>query len=352
MANGKKKVAIFGAGIIGSEAIRQFAGEGYDVYAIFNSRQFWLRGKSAEFERRGDVDEMLDHLEVLCRNDPPDLGLFALPSSGQDAAENELKLVQPFLLCHTPVILAGKAALSKYPKVFEPHLPRMGINATVGGATRILEEMIRNIRFDRGHPSVVELVINGTLSYIMSNLWAGRPFETVVREAVLLKYAEPGVNGNMPDPLEIFRGEAEGDVPKKLLIILNIVYRQFIGRFVEPKEIRVAPIDQDGMLRVTETNVRKKFVVRIATKRMPAQLTHSSPGFVTASIEDKVFVCGGFVDVPMGSALDTWVPNCGPGNAVHGVQDGRVFFKKADGAGDLATVSTLVYDARRICPPN
>jgi len=259
--------------------------------------------------------------------------------------------MQPFLSRKIPMVLAGKAALSEHYYELQPHLGRMGVNATVGGATKILEEMERDLRFDDGRHSVVELVINGTLSYIMTNVWAGRPLEATIREAVYLKFAEPGINNQIPDPFGVFKGEVEGDIPKKVRIILQHIYGKRIGRPIKATDLKVWDFTEDAMMRFTAGNARRKYVVRISTSRLPPQLEVNSPGSIWGEIENKVFVSGGFCYIPKDSPLDRWVPNSGPGNAVNIVQGGRQRTLQADGAGDLATVGTLLSDSRRLCPP-
>ncbi len=348
-----KKVIIFGTGIIGSEARRQYPREGYEVFAAVSSRQLERPdGGVIKFQKRGDPQEILSYVLPLCERKGIDLVVFALPSAGKNATENEFALMQPFLERRTPMVLAGKAALSEKFAELEPHLPHMGVNATVGGATMILDEMKSHLRFDDGEDSVVELVVNGTLSYIMTGVWANRQLDAVIREAVALKFAEPGINNRTPDPLDVFKGEVEGDIPKKLLIILNLVYGKYIGRLVTHKDFKVWEFQRDAMMRFTDSGARKKHVVRISTKRLPPQLEVNSPGSIWTELNGKVFVSGGFCNVPQGSALDMWVPNSGPGNAVHIKQGGTQRIVKADGAGDLATVGTLIKDSRRLCPPH
>ncbi len=241
-----KQVIFVGAGAIGGEARRQFTKAGYQTQAVVSSRYFeGADGSKIEFTERGHVAEIVHHIEGACIVQKPDLAVFALPSGGQDAAKTELAYLAPFWKRKVKIVNAGKAALAEHYDVVGPHLGYMGILATVGGELKILEELANNLRPDTD--SVVELVLNGTLSYIMSNLWAGRPLEAVIREAVHLKFAEPGLNDQMPDPLSVFKGESEGDVPKKLTIILNNnpVYSKLIGRVVRPSEIKVIPFEKN-----------------------------------------------------------------------------------------------------------
>lgn len=346
-----RKVAIFGAGVIGSEAGRQFKKEGDEVIALVSSR-FLTRsdGTQVPFKKRGDTAEILSHVRSLCRGGV-DLAVFALPSAGPKAVETEMALMQPFLESRTPMVLAGKAALSsEHFYALEPHLPHMGINAMVGGATGMLDEMLLNLNFSDGRDIEVEVVLNGTLSYIMTGAWKNRPLQALIREAVTLKYAEPGIGNRMPDPLDVFKGEVEGDVPKKALIVLRRVFGKFIGRHVGARDLRTFEFTEDAMYCFTASNARRKFVVRFSTKKLPPQIEINSPGSIWAEIDGKVFVSGGFLHIPKGSALDEWVPDSGPGNAARIVQGGQQRIVSADGAGDLATVGTLIRDTRRLCP--
>lgn len=349
----KKKVVVFGSGIIGSEAARQYPRHGYELLATVSSRALThADGKVVPFEKRGNPEEILSHVYPLCLGEGVDLLAYALPSAGVNAAENELALMMPFLKAGKKAVLAGKAALAKYYHLFKPYLHQMGIDATVGGATMMLDEMERHLNVGNGEDILLELVINGTLSYIMTNVWAGRPLEVVIREAVHLKFAEPGLNNRTPDPLDVFKGEVEGDIPKKLAIILQHIFGEFIGRHLKPEDLKQRDFDEESMLRFTEGNVRRKYICRISTRRLPPSLVEvNSAGSIWTSIADKVFIQAGFSHIPVGCAFDTWVPNCGPGNAARIVQGGRERIIVADGAGDLATVGTMMKNSRKLCPP-
>jgi homoserine dehydrogenase len=345
----KPKAVIFGAGIIGSEANRQFRREGYEIVALVSSKKLVRAdGTEAVFKERGNPNEVLQHILALSGGHV-DLAVFALPSAGKNVVEIEHSYVKPFLEKRTPMTLAGKALLSSdHYYELEPHLDHVDINATVGAAVCMLDEMIEHLRFDNGRDILVEAVVNGTLSYIMSGIWGNRPLEALIREAVNNKFAEPGVNNEIPDPFTVMDGEATGDVPKKLLIILRRVFGKYIGRKIKANDIEVVKFTEDAMYRFTASNERRKYVVRISTKRLPHMLERNSPGSVWADIDGKVFISGGFCQIPAGSAMDKWVPNSGPGNAVRIVQTGLPRIVIAEGAGDLATVGTLIKGARRL----
>lgn len=347
-----KKVIYLGTGAIGSEAQRQFASAGYLELGALNSRRFAAAdGTAVEFTNRGSLSEMVPLLEGICVGGAVDLAVFALPSGGKNAAAIELELMRLFLKRNIPVVTAGKAALSEHYDHLSSYSTRLGIDASVGGEVRILKELKDNLRLDKGQDSVVELVLNGTLSYIMSSVWAGRPLETVIREAVRLGFTEPGINNQMPNPLDVFKAEVEGDVPKKIAIILNYVYGELIGRVVRPNEIKVYEFrgGQD-LMRLTAGNARRKLVVRISTQPLTVKVESGSAGSIAAEFGGKVFVDGGFCTIPQGSPDDLWIPNAGPGNAVHIIQ-GRSRVLRGEGAGALATVSTLLFNALKLCPP-
>jgi homoserine dehydrogenase len=347
-----KHVLFVGAGAIGGEARRQFTKAGYQIFGVVNSRCFeGADGSKVEFTKRGLVAEIVHHIEGACSVLKPDLAVFALPSGGKDAAKTELAYLEPLWKREIKIVNAGKAALAEHYEVVAPHLGSMGILASVGGEVKILKELADTLQ--HGAASIVELVPNGTLSYIMSNVWSGRPLEVVIKEAVDLKFAEPGLNNGPPDLLSVFKGEAEGDVPKKLTIILNNnpVYAKLIGRVVRPADIKVVPFEkEEQILRLTAGNVRRKLIVRISTKPLPRKVEAGQPGTIESDFGGRLYVDGGFCSIPQGSPDDLWVPNCGPGNAVH-ITQGHSRTLSGEGAGAQATVSTLLYDAIRLCPP-
>lgn len=332
------KVVIFGAGGIGSEAKRQVQEAGMELVGMFSKRARFVDDVIEPFDKPGDVEEVLYHLRRLCEVRSVDLGLLAIPSGGDGSTE--LRYIQTLRGYGADVVTAGKSAVANKFAELMPSLYNVGTTATVGGGTRILPFLKGWL--DLTKPFSIGLVVNGTMSKISSDVWRGRGLDAASKEAVRLKYAEPDPDGK-PDPLKIFSGEIE-DVQKKLTIIRNIVLREMIG-VGTPEDIKVVPLDMPYLRTATAQNSRMKYVASIGTEDLPIEgLDEGSPGSLSAKLGD-VYVKAGFCHIPQGSAMDRWVPDDGPGNAVKLDQGGLPLVLSGEGAGPEATVGSMMKDA-------
>lgn len=350
----KRKVIIFGDGNIGNALKKEALKVGYSGVSI-NSRGVIhadgiQHGYVVEFGRRGNVGEMLAFLE----HQPvrPKLAFLAIPSGGDGATE--LAIIKYFVIRGIPVVTAGKSAFANRYDDLVQDLPLIGRRATVGGATGILPFLKGWLDF--GKPFVIDLVINGTMSSVMTDVWGGRSIESAIDEAIKLKYAEPPPEGNEPSPLAIMGGECE-DVVKKLAIICNDVFSAYMGRTFVPGDLQLVPLTGEYLDQVTAQNARMKYIVRIATTYRPLiGLDPNNPGSITGLFQlgngHRLVINGGFCNTPRGSPLDGWVPNDGPGNAGRIDQGGIPTLILGEGAGPRATVGAMLKDAFELCPPH
>lgn len=345
-----KRLAIFGAGNIGTEARERLLQEGYQVAAVITSK--FLRtsfsgdrpiGQVFDVEKLGAV-AILENIERHAGE--IDCYVSAIPGGDGTFEDSIMGQILP---AGKSFVTAAKVALAKYFERHAPYLSQIGRNATVGGGTMMLDFMRKHLRLDDGAESDVHLVINGTLSFAMSNRWKNRPMEAILHDCIALKYAEPVPKGEKPDGRKIFNGEID-DQLWKLLIILNDIYRERIGRFVTMADLKVSHLDERAYQMVTGHGSRRKFVVRITTSEREQEIKREAKGSIWANIDNKVFVCGGFYDIPYGSALAQWVPDVGPGNAVQIEQAGKTVSTSGDGAGPTATGESIVHDVKQICP--
>ena len=222
--------------------------------------------------------------------------------------------------------------------------------ATVGGGTMMLDFMSKHLDVTKGSDSEVHAVINGTMSYAMTNRWRNRSMAAILHECEALKLAEPTPKGEKPNALKLFSGEID-DVVWKLMIILDEHYRHRIGRTVQLSDFRKVQLTDRALQRYLAPNARRKYVVRITTKDAEPEIGVNDPGSIWANIEDKVFVSAGFYEIPAGSALAQWVPDIGPGNAIQIDQGGNLAVTSGDGAGPLATCKSLLHDVTTLIPP-
>ncbi|KKW19267.1 MAG: hypothetical protein UY63_C0017G0044 [Parcubacteria group bacterium GW2011_GWA2_51_10] len=239
----KLKVIVIGAGNVGLEVARQSRGVGYDVVAQVSSRAFIpLAGAAVTFDRRGDAAEIMMTVGPFCLKHGVKLALLTIPSSGDGSTET--RYILSLTGVGIAVVTSGKSAFASFYDVLRPHLDTIGRTATVGGGTRILPELKE--RLDPTVPFVVDLVVNGTLSKVMSDIWKGSSVEAAIWEAIHLKYAEPPADGEEMSPLDVFQGELS-DIRKKLAIILNDVpsLHAMSGQTVRPEDIEMQPLSDE-----------------------------------------------------------------------------------------------------------
>src|SRR3989344_3053973 len=187
MAN--KRVGIIGAGNIGGFAWPEAKSLGYEVDLVLNSRGVVHldgieHGYLCTFQERGNVPEMLDYISLYHSN--LDLVFLALPSGGD--GETETNFIEYFGLHNISMVTAGKSAFANCYERLMPYRRIIGNRATVGGATGILPFLKEELDFER--PFIVDLVVNGTLSYVVSQIWEGYSLETAIGNAITEKYAE------------------------------------------------------------------------------------------------------------------------------------------------------------------
>ena len=304
-------------------------------------------GTTITFGTPKSYNQILELIKILHRGRKIHMAVSAIPSAGN--GEDEVAYALYFLKRGIPVVTSGKAGLANQYERLRPYLHLYHHEASVGGAVMILDELRRHLRIDRGWDSVVHLVANGTLSYGQANLSRNRSGDTTVREMVKLGFAEPQQNGRMPSQLELYRGEND-DLEKKVRIVLQDIYGPIIGRPLKPKDIKRKMLTAKALFRFTAPNKRYKYLIRISTTSALSEIDTNAPGSMRASFGRRLFVSAGFVEVPKGTAYDVWVPDEGPGNALHIDQAGTQRIVAADGAGDLATVGTMRKDMLAACP--
>ena len=105
-------------------------------------------------------------------------------------------------------------------------------------------------------------------------------------------------------------------------------------------------LDMPYLRHVTAQNSRMKYVASMGTDDRPlVGLNDGAPGSLSAKL-GNIFVRAGFCHIPQGSAMDRWVPDDGPGNAVNLDQGGFPLILSGEGAGPDATVGSMMADTR------
>ena len=350
----KKRAIIYGRGNIGSEIFYQAQKEGYEVAAMVTRRHVAAANTnlSTEFDHLAKQQELLAAADKVCGD--PDIVFLAIPSGG--SGEDELATMLHYLKRDIPVVTAGKAALSQHFDKLQPYLSRLGFNASVGGGVKVLNELRERLRVDNGEHSIVQMVINGTIMYALNQRHGGRSKNRIAREATKLGYAEPRVGGGYPSWQEMFMGEFP-DIAKKCAIVLNAVYYPRTNRIFTPNDIKQLPIEAADLDRFSGTTARYAYVVNISTNGEALEIDDRQPGSMWLrhggiNQPEHLRLYAGFHAFPSDGPLASWVPRMGPGNGLHIDQSGTQFVCSGDGAGDLATVDTVMFDARRLCLPH
>lgn len=153
----------------------------------------------------------------------PDVVFNALPST--QTGEVAHRLVQLSLERGADVVGAEKSSLAVAEFYAESRdasgdFSSYGINATVGGGLMPLEICQPHLR-DPSLVRQIHLSVNGTMTFLMSETGplgvGGDSIGLATQGARLWGFAEPGA----VDPYEVIRGEATGDIPRKIAIFLN-----------------------------------------------------------------------------------------------------------------------------------
>ena len=330
--------AVFGAGHIGGELIAQVGKP--DVAERFGLRQdpeFVVRRTG--LVKAGDLDkvyaENIDHQEI------PDVTFIALPSSGLELAN---AVMTQALEAGRVVVTAEKGILSSAPsferfRTLSDNFSRLGINATVGGGTRLMKLMQA---YTTDVPNVTEahLAVNGTLTSIFHAVASGASLGQAVSSAKTNGFAEP----EQTSPHEVIRGEVTGDVPKKIAILFN-----FLGlgeTLLDAGDIEDTLSEAEIRRAVAEAKTRR-YVVSLYQRDLYDEDTE---GIIAKHVHthDSWQIVTGFQNVdrnpliaPLGKLADAgngFVIGLGPSET-----DG-VYGNKGPGAGEAPTVNTMLDD--------
>ncbi len=281
----------------------------------------------------------------------PAVVFVATPST--DDGQEAKGYISQVLQSGSRVVSAEKGAMANYfsqLKEESDDFSHLGINATVGGGTRMMS-VAREYCRDLSNITQIHLALNGTLTSIMSSIappeGAGMSLGQAVDQAVRLGYAEPGSES----PYDVIRSEAQGDIPKKVAIFFNTV-----GLCDEPvdwKDIKIELTDEHIRQTIEEAKVRR-FIVSMYQERFVAK--HTGPEediigrFETAC--DGWVIVAGFRHTDRNPLFGPLAELTGPGNGmVIGLgpdeKDG-VYKLTGPGAGPAPTVNTMLDDHLKI----
>lgn len=312
------KIAIIGAGNIGSELYKRISQTAWEI--VFIVKQDGIYKNISE-----KIDEV-NNIKKYIKN--IDLVFLAIPTIDNGLVAFEY--MKMFLEKEIPVITCEKGALGNYFPELEKYLPLIGCSASVGGGTRILRYVQERVT---KKTTKINAVLNGTLNYIFYQLSLDKKLEEAVLCAQKLGYAEPGTK----NVLDVINKEALGDVPLKVSILFNTA--RLSSGFIRAKDLSVKNISQEE-LNILSANA-KNFRYFVSINKGKPILEDCIGGF---SLNSEDWYClAGFRKVNsefIANLKDTT-------NGIEIVEDGLdgVYCLSGPGAGAGPTVSSMIKDA-------
>lgn len=336
--------ALYGTGNIGQELLYQVAKPGVaDRLGLLPHPEFIVSRRSGIRTHEGDFfdgdRESVNNVFV------------AIPSDAD--GETAMEIMRPVLARQGRVITAEKGGIANHFRELataSDDFERLGVNATVGGGTRMMEAAGLYLG-DPSNVTQIHMAINGTLTAIMNEVGpqvgAGMSIGQAVGQAVRLGFAEPGAE----TPGAVLAGEAQGDLPKKTAIFLNKL--DLVGRTVDWKEL-IFKMNPEDIRRVEEeARVRRAIVSLYHTSVANVGPESDIIGGFDEQI-DGWQVVAGFRDVTRHPLFSDFAGLTGQGNGlVIGLgpdESDGVIRLMGQGAGAPPTVNTMLDDWNAIRP--
>lgn len=343
--NNTPEWGLIGPGNIGSELMRQLDQEHVAQRLGLNRVPQFVIRSAGIMEPDGQTLQGFNSLDDI--DNLPDVTFIALPST--DDGKIAYDHISSILSRGKIAITAEKGAMSNYFSELREesdNFMRLGVNATVGGGTRMLE-VAKKYSDDTENITQIHLALNGTMSAIMSLIappgGSGMSLGQAAHQAIKLGYAEPGSES----PYEVVRLEAESDIPKKTSIFFN---KLELGDPLSWEKLQFELDDEQIARAVEEASVRR-FIVSLYSKQYMDK-TVSCPeddiigGF---NVEHSGWrIAAGFRHVERNPLFSSLARITGPGNGLAiglgpDETDG-VYSLTGPGAGVEPTVNTMIDD--------
>lgn len=339
---------LIGYGNIGKELARQVNKQEVANRLCLSPLSEFIVRSSGIKKPDGETPHDIQRLDLL--GEIPGVTFVALPSTSD--GHLAYRYISRLLERGGTVVTAEKGAIANNFSTLREKshdFRRLGITATVGGGTRLMN-IAREYCRDIDNITQIHLALNGTLTAIMSSIappeGAGMSLGQAVDQAVRLGYAEPGSQS----PYDVIRTEAQGDIPKKTAIFFNAV--GLAGKPVNWKEIQIRLSDDDIKRVIEEAKVRR-FIVSMYQERFVEK--HSGPeddiiGRFSIS-QDGWLIVAGFRHTDRNPLFAPLAELTGPGNGmVIGLgpdETDGVYTLSGPGAGAPPTVNTMLDDYLR-----
>ncbi|QQS19779.1 hypothetical protein IPL85_05960 [Candidatus Saccharibacteria bacterium] len=294
-----------------------------------------------------DADGVLNPSLVFADADLPDVLFLAIPSGGDGKLAHGY--TSTILQKGKLAVTAEKAALSHFfsdLKIASDNFSRFGITASVGGGTRMLR-LAEQYNIDQANITEMHAVLNGTLTAIMSEVApvAGTPLplEEAVSNAVAAGFAEPGADS----PQAVLRGEAEGDIPKKMSIIYNFL--KLGESVISSDDLAFSLSDEDINAAVSATEPHR-FIVSFYPVANAPQKVERFGGF--EKVIDSWKLVAGFRALSDNPLFASFAPLSAAGNGLviglgPNLSDG-IYTVTGPGAGVQPTVNAMIDDYVRL----
>lgn len=338
---------LIGPGNIGSELMYQLGKEHVANRLNISQTPSFIMRSAGIMEPDGQTPT--GHTSIEDIDELPDVTFIAIPST--DDGKDAYSYICEILDRGGKVVTAEKGSLANNfdeLKDKSDNFKRLGINATVGGGTRMLG-VAREFFDDTENVTQLHLALNGTLSTIMSSVGptagAGVSLGQAVNQAIRLGYAEPGAES----PYDVIKQEAEGDLPKKTAILYNYLG---IGKTaISWEDLSFELTNQDIVKTLEEARVRRFIVSLYPTKDAPEGIHYDPEEDIIGGfdvVRDSWRIVGGFRNINRNPLFSQFSNITGAGNGfVIGLgpnESDGVYNFSGPGAGLAPTVNTMIDD--------
>ncbi len=343
MTEAVKTWGLIGRGNIGRELERQIGQPHVSKRLGLQPRPTMIVEANGIMDANGVLDSSLRFSDA----DLPDVLFLAIPSGGDGSLAHGY--ISTILKKGKLAVTAEKGALSHFfsdLKTASDNFTRFGITASVGGGTRMLR-LAEQYNIDQANITEMHAVLNGTLTAIMSEVTpvsgALIPLEEAVDHAVAAGFAEPGADS----PQAVLRGEAEGDIPKKMSIIYNVLN---LGASIISSEDLAFNLSDEDINAAVFAKQPHRFIVSFYPAATAPTYVERLGGF--EKTVDGWKLIAGFRALDSNPLFASFAPLTGAGNGLviglgPELSDG-VYTVTGPGAGVQPTVNAMIDDYLRL----
>ncbi len=331
---GNRKALLIGYGNIGKAVEERLGQIDAQLSGIIRSDGLLLNPKTLEPTSQD---------KNAWKDQKPDIVFVSMPST--ETGKEAFAYIDHFASKGVPVVTAEKGAMANKFHELKPYLDTtLGVSATVGGGTRMMQVLKERIN---RQVNQVHLVLNGTLNFILDGVSRGQSFGQVVEQAQSLGYAEPGAASH----LDVINGETIGDVPKKISILWNYTEspNDPNAQYVNWKDFKQPAITKDILSQlIAEANIRRYIV---SWYREPMIIPKND---ILSGFEYKIGdwrIVGGFQRVdrnPLFAELSKAGPSNGMVIATGKDERDGVYVLSGPGAGPGPTSASMIQDASKL----